>query len=71
MDRYGGTEQQKKRVPREIPNSVRCPCSLDAEASALQIDSTRNSLDKRPQKTDQEQIGQGGGARQPPTAYDE
>jgi hypothetical protein len=46
-------------------------CGFDAEASAVNIDSTRNSGTKRPQEDNQEQIGEDGGARQTPTAQDE
>jgi len=44
---------------------------LGAEASAVNIDSARNGAGEGPQKDDQKQIGEGRGARQPPTAQDE
>jgi hypothetical protein len=51
-------------------NSVLRRCGFDAEASAVDVDSTRNSKRERPQEGNQKQIGQDGGAGQTPTAQD-
>jgi len=71
MNRYGGPKKQEKEVECERPYNVLRRCGFDAEASAVYIDSTRNSGTKRPQEGEQEQIGEDGGARQTPTAQDE
>ncbi len=71
LDHYGCAEQQENQVPREIPYGVSRSGALGAEASAVDIDSARNGAGEGPPKNDQEQIGKGRGARQPPTAQDE